>query len=128
MEILPIVAFGVVATVLLVVIRQTKPELAIVLSLDAGTILLLYFIPRIVEIFGLLQALAGRAGIRMDFLATLLKIMAIAYIAEFGAQISRDMGEGTLANKIELGGKILILLAAIPIIAAILQLVLKLLP
>ncbi len=128
MEILLIVAFGVVATVLLVVIRQTKPELAIVLSLDAGTILLLYFIPRIVEIFGLLQALAGRAGIRMDFLATLLKIMAIAYIAEFGAQISRDMGEGTLANKIELGGKILILLAAIPIIAAILQLVLKLLP
>ncbi len=128
MEILPIVAFGVVATILLVVIRQTKPELAIVLSLAAGTILLLYFIPRIVEIFGLLQTMASRAGIRMDFLATLLKIMAIAYIAEFGAQVSRDMGEGTLANKIELGGKILILLAAVPIIVAIMQLVLKLLP
>ncbi|MGQ0512778.1 SpoIIIAC/SpoIIIAD family protein, partial [Bacillus sp. D-CC] len=47
---------------------------------------------------------------------TLLTIIGIAYIAEFGAQITKDAGQGAIASKIELAGKILILVMAIPII------------
>ena len=53
---------------------------------------------------------------------TLLKIIGIAYIAEFGAQITKDAGQGAIASKIELAGKILILVMAIPILTVVMKL------
>jgi stage III sporulation protein AD len=61
-------------------------------------------------------------------LTTVLKIMGIAYIAEFGAQVCRDAGEGSTATKIEFAAKILVMVLALPIIVAILESVLRLLP
>jgi stage III sporulation protein AD len=57
-----------------------------------------------------------------------LKIIGIAYIAEFGAQIVRDAGQESIASKIELAGKVLILVLAIPIISIIIETVMKLMP
>ncbi|EGL16712.1 stage III sporulation protein AD [Paenibacillus sp. HGF7] len=64
----------------------------------------------------------------MVFLKTILKIIGIAYIAEFGAQIVRDAGQESIASKIELSGKILIMVMAIPIITVIIETVIKLFP
>lgn len=69
-----------------------------------------------------------QSGIDDVFLRTVLKIIGVAYIAEFGAQIVRDTGQESIASKIELGGKILILFMAIPIIRVIIETVLQLLP
>jgi stage III sporulation protein AD len=52
----------------------------------------------------------------------------MAYIVEFGAQISRDAGEDSIALKIELGGKVLIMVLAIPILLALMDLIIKILP
>nr|MDA8233783.1 stage III sporulation protein AD [Clostridia bacterium] len=49
-----------------------------------------------------------------------------AYIAEFGAQICRDAGEGAVASKIEFAAKVLVMILAIPIIIAILDTLVKL--
>ncbi|MNJ03061.1 Stage III sporulation protein AC/AD protein family protein [compost metagenome] len=62
------------------------------------------------------------------YLKTVLKIIGIAYIAEFGAQIVRDAGQESIASKIELAGKVLILVLAIPIISIIIETVMKLMP
>jgi stage III sporulation protein AD len=72
--------------------------------------------------------LAVRSNINMVFLKTILKIIGIAYIAEFGAQIVRDAGMEAIASKIELSGKILIMVMAIPIITVIVETVMKLMP
>ena len=50
------------------------------------------------------------------------------YIVEFGAQISRDAGEDAIASKIELAGKVIIMVLAIPIMLALLELIIKLSP
>ncbi|MBM7681587.1 stage III sporulation protein AD [Pullulanibacillus pueri] len=85
-------------------------------------------IGKINEIITMLQRLAVNAHLDLVYVKTILKIIGVAYIAEFGVQIARDAGQGALASKIELAGKILILVMAIPIITAIIKAVLGLIP
>ena len=128
MEIFKIVAAGILSTILILVIRQEKPELAILLSLTAGLIVFGYILLQIVDVFRLLQRMAAQAQVNLIYVDTIIKVVAIAYIGEFGAQICRDAGEGVMAKKIELGAKVIILLTAIPIFLAIMEALLGLLP
>lgn len=128
MEIMQIAGIGLVATVLAVTIRQSKPEMALMVSIAAGLMIFLQVLGKISSVIDVFKQLSERAGLHTIYLATLLKIIAIAYIAEFGAQICRDAGEGALAVKIEFAAKVLVLILAVPILAAVLQALLKLVP
>jgi len=85
-------------------------------------------VDQISEILLMLRKMAEGAHIQMVYLETMLKIIGIAYIAEFAAQISKDAGQGAIAAKIELGGKIVILALAVPILTAIIEAVISLIP
>ncbi|MBP7331610.1 MAG: Stage III sporulation protein AC/AD protein family protein [Firmicutes bacterium ADurb.Bin373] len=128
MDVLQIVAIGFIATVLIVVIRSQRPELAVLLSVAAGIIIFLLVLGKISSIMDIIKELANKAGINMVYMGTILKIIGIAYIAEFGAQICRDAGEGAIASKIEFAAKILIMVLAVPIVVAVLTMLLKLVP
>ncbi len=128
MEILQVVALGLMVAVFAVLLRRDRPELAMVLALGFGVIVFLMVLGKLSAIITLFQDVTQRAQLDELYLATLLKILGIAYIAEFGAQVCRDSGEGTVANKIELAGKVLILIMALPILAAILEVIVRLLP
>ena len=68
------------------------------------------------------------AGINLVYLQTLLRVIGIAYLAEFGAQVCRDAGEGSIASRIELAAKVIILVMAVPIVVEIMESILLLLP
>jgi stage III sporulation protein AD len=72
--------------------------------------------------------LASSANINLFYLTTILKIIGIAYIAEFGSQICKDAGEGSIAAKIEFAAKVLVMVLALPIIVAVLESILRLIP
>ena len=128
MEIIQIVGLGLIGAILAVIIRQQKPELALMLSIGVGVLLFLTVIGQISAVFNTLRDLASQANISMVYIGTILKIVGIAYIADFGAQICRDSGESALASKVEFAAKILVLVMAVPIIIAVLQALLKLMP
>jgi stage III sporulation protein AD len=128
MEIIQIVGLGLIGAILAVILRQQKPELALMLSIGVGVLLFLTVIGQISAVFNILRDLAAQANISMVYVGTILKIVGIAYIADFGAQICRDSGESALASKIEFAAKILVLVMAVPIIIAVLQALLKLVP
>ncbi len=128
MDILQIVAIGLIATVLVVVVKSQRPELAVLLSVTAGVVIFLMVLGKIGAIMDVVKDLASKAGLSMVYLGTILKIVGIAYIAEFGAQICRDAGEGAVAAKIEFAAKIIIMVLAVPIVVAVLQALLKLVP
>jgi stage III sporulation protein AD len=123
-----IVGLGLIATFLVLVLKEQKPAFAFLLVVFVGVTIFLFLIGQIQKIIAMLQQLAVNADLNMIYVKTILKIIGIAYIAEFGAQITRDAGQGAIASKIELAGKVLILLMAIPIITAIIQTVIGLLP
>ncbi|TCP52839.1 stage III sporulation protein AD [Tumebacillus sp. BK434] len=128
MEIIQIVGLGLAATILIVVLRGQSPQTAFLISLVTGVFIFIFLLDKISLVIHLLERLSVAAGVEMIFLQTILKIIGIAYIAEFGAQIAKDSGEGAIASKIELAGKILILVLALPIIQRIIELVMGLLP
>jgi stage III sporulation protein AD len=127
-EILQIVGIGFLATVLILVIREQKPMFAYLLAAFVGVTIFLAFVGKIDQVITVLEELADRSGIPSVYLKTMLKIIGIAYIAEFGAQIVRDAGLESIATKIEFAGKMLILVMAVPIISVIVETVLNLLP
>lgn len=128
MEMIQIVGLGLIATVLIMVVREQKPMFAFLLAAFTGLFIFLYVIGKIEAVITVLEDLANKSGIPSIYLKTVLKIIGIAYIAEFGAQIVRDAGQESVASKIEAAGKVFILVMAIPIIGAIIEMVIGMLP
>lgn len=128
MDILQIVILGLVVTVLIVIVRQQRPEYALQLSIMAGVIILALMLGKINSIITVMNQLANRANINLLYMETVLKIIGIAYIGEFGAQICRDAGEGAVAGKIEFAAKVIVMVLAIPIIIAVFDTLLKIVP
>ncbi|MFC4324023.1 stage III sporulation protein AD [Litchfieldia salsa] len=128
MEIIQIVGLGLVATFLALIIKEQKPTFAFMLVVFVGCVIFLFLVDQISDIIRMLEKIAINANVNMVYVETILKIIGIAYIAEFGAQITKDAGQGAIASKIELGGKILILAMAIPILTVIIETVINLIP
>lgn len=128
MEIIQVVGLGLLSTILILVIKEQKPLFAFLLAASTGIMIFLMLIGKIGMVVQQLESMAQAAGIQSIYLKTILKIIGIAYIAEFGAQVVRDAGQESIAAKIELAGKVLIMVLAIPIIGIIIETVMKLLP
>ncbi|WP_235194591.1 stage III sporulation protein AD [Shouchella xiaoxiensis] len=128
MEIVQLVGLGLIATFLALILKEQKPAFAFLLTMFVGAFIFLFLIDEIAQMIALISELAENANIHIVYLQTILKIIGIAYIAEFGAQIAKDAGQGAIASKIELAGKIFILVLAIPIIKAVIEMIIALLP
>ncbi|MBD7967936.1 stage III sporulation protein AD [Paenibacillus gallinarum] len=128
MEIIQIVGLGLIATILILIVKEQKPLFAFLIATTAGILIFMFVIGKIGAVLQVLERMAQSSGMDEIHLKTILKIIGIAYIAEFGAQIVRDAGQDSIASKIELAGKVLILVLAVPIISIIIETVLKLLP
>ena len=126
MEIVKIVAFAFIALSIVFLLRSNdKGVLAIQISTVVGILIFLFMITKITAVLQLLQQLALKANIDFVYLNTVFKILGIAYLASFCAEICRDAGEGNIASKVEFAGKILILVLSMPILMAVLQSILK---
>jgi len=128
MEIIQIVGLGFIVTLLILIIRGQRPEIAVQISITLATVIFLLVLAKIEVVLNLFRDLADKANISQMYLNTILKIIGIAYITEFGAQGCRDAGEGAVAGKIEFAGKVLVMVMAIPIIALVLETIVRLVP
>lgn len=128
MDIMKIVAIGIVGAILGVILREQKPELAIQLSIVTGLIIFILVLDKLNSVITVLKYFANKSNIDILYFSTILKVVAIAYISEFGAQVCRDAGEGSIASKIEFAGKVMIMIMAIPILAALMDVILKVIP
>lgn len=128
MGMVPIIGVALLAAVLLVLLRQAKPELAVPAGIAAGVVLFLLAMQQIGAVLDLVVGLLERAQLAGRFVTTLLQMIGIAYLTEFGAQICRDAGEHALGGKVELIGKLFILVLAVPILIAVLETLLDVLP
>ncbi|MBE5104188.1 stage III sporulation protein AD [Bacillus clarus] len=123
-----IVGLGLVATFLAAVLNQHKSSITSLFIVFIGSVMFLLLIDQIHSILQMIERVASEAKVSNVYVETLLKIIGIAYIAEFGAQITKDAGQGAIASKIELAGKILILVMAIPILTVVIETILGFLP
>src|SRR5690625_5092263 len=128
MDILQIVMLGIIASLLNMTLKDINATFAFFLILMTGIIILLVIIQHIGTVFNLITTLGEKANIDGLYMETILKIIGIAYITEIGANITKDAGLESVASKIELAGKIFILILAVPIITAVIEAILNFLP
>ena len=128
MEIIKIIGVGFTALIIIIILKQYKPEFAVYVSLIAGAIILFFVFSKLEGIINLLQDLASISGVSSQFLSILIKITGIAVLTEFAVSICNDSGESAIANKVDLGGKVVIVSLSIPIISSLLETVLKIMP
>ncbi len=128
MDILQIVVLGIVASILYIVLKDMNSSFAFFVIVITGVLIFLAIIKQIGVIFQLIESLGNKANIDGMYMRTILKIIGIAYIAEIGASLTKDAGLSSVAAKIELAGKIFILLLAIPIITAVIEAILSFIP
>ncbi len=114
-----ILGFCLAVLVILVVLRKERPEMALVVSLAAGTLLLLYLLSPLGQAFRLLRDLGIRAGVEAEFTGLILKIIGLAYLAELASSLARDAGEGALATKVEILAKVTMVVMSAPLIAGV---------
>ena len=128
MEIIKIIGIGITALIIIIILKQYKPEFAVYISIFAGIAILLLSLSQISGVINLLKDISSRASISSEFLGIILKITGIAILTEFAVSICQDSGESAIANKIDVGGKIIIITMSIPIISSLLETILKVLP
>ncbi len=128
MDIIKIIGIGLIALIIIIIVKQYRPEFTIYVSLVAGALILLMVMDKISGIIDLLTSLSNKTAINNEFLVLLIKITGIAFLTEFAVSICKDSGEVAIANKVDLGGKVIIISMSIPIIASLLETILKILP
>jgi stage III sporulation protein AD len=128
MDILQISGIALTGAVLAMVLKYKTPPMALMLSIAVGVVIFLLVLDKISAVIDILKQLSDRADISSVYLGTLLKIIGIAYIADFIAQICRDADQGAFAVKVEMAAKVMVLMLAVPVVVAVLQALLRLIP
>lgn len=127
-EVIKIIGIGMISLIIIIIIKQYRPEFAIYISIIAGILILVISLQKMGEIVSLIKSISDKAGINGEFLKIILKITGIAILAEFAVSVCKDSGESAIASKIEMGSKVIIISMSIPIISSLLELMLNILP
>jgi len=125
MDIFKIVGIGIAAAVLAVFLRNWRGEIALQISLVAVIVIFFALLPNVKTMFGVFQDISVKIGVDAKYLKVILKVIGVAYVTQFGAELCRDAGEGAIASKIEFGGKVMIVAMSVPIMYSFLEVVEK---
>ena len=126
MEISKIIALGLVGTVFSVLLKKENPQIAMLTAAATGILIFLMLCSPLGELMALLRETAKQAGVGEGYFGIVLKVIGIAYLTQFGAQLCADAGESAIASKIELAGKVLMMTAAAPVLTGLLETVMGL--
>ena len=122
-QIFQLVGVAFVTAVAAILVRSTKPELAVVVTIAGGIILLLFALEIFRGSISIFSEIADATGLNASIVKTLLKMVGIGYIIEFSAGVLHDFGQDSLADKLIFCGKIIILVLAVPTLESVLGLV-----
>lgn len=122
-QIFQLVGIAFITAVAALLVRGTKPELAVAITIAGSVILLLFIFEVFRESIGIFSEIAEMTGLDATIVKTLLKMVGIGYLVEFSAGVLNDFGQNSLADKLIFCGKILVLILAVPILESVLGLI-----
>lgn len=126
MEIIKIILIGILTCVASMVLKHIKPELSLIVTLSGGIVMLIMIINSLTNVVSSFSNVVAKTNVNTQLFSSVLKIVGIGYITEFGANICQDTGNSSLADKILLAGKVIILCFALPIVNSMLNIIIGL--
>ena len=128
MDIFKILGIGIITSILVVVVKQIKPELSIFVGIAGGLIIVFMIVATLLDIVNVFSTIATKSGLSNNLFVCLLKIIGIEYLTELASNVCIDSGSSGLADKMLLAGKIVILSMSLPVVMTILDIIIGLLP
>ena len=119
MEIVKLAGFALVAVVLITLLRQYAPAYAVLALTGCALVFLSVFALRVQPVLGWMRTLSG--SVDPEGFACLLKAAGIALLAQTAQDLCRDAGMSSLGTAVELGGRCLMLAAALPLFQKIME-------
>ncbi len=126
MEIIKIIGVGFITLIVTIMLKQYRKEFAFLAILMGGAIILFLSLDTLTGIIDFVRSL--NENYNNAFISILLKITGISILTEYAVSICKDSGESSIANKIDFGGKIIVISMSIPVISTALESLTKLLP
>lgn len=123
MEILSIAAVGIITAFVVLLLKDSRGDIALLIGITGGIIILLSVIEYFSTLFSFMDNLIQSAGIDSSVIRVLLKIIGVGYIADFSAGLVEESGSKALSEKIALAGKLIILVLTIPIIQLLFEII-----
>lgn len=114
MNIAGIAGVGIIGAILSLILKQYRPEFALPVSVLTGAFIFLAVLSGISPVVRLIEGIAERFGTELIYLGVLMKALAICYITQIAADSCKDAGEAAIAGKVEIAGKIAILIISVP--------------
>ena len=128
MDMAKMAGLGVAAAALCLTVRKQQPELAALCATAAGALLLLAALESLTAVRETFARVTALSGLQAGYLTVLLKVLGVAYLAELAAQACEDLGEGGLAKKVGLCGKLTLFALTAPMLVSLLEMILELAP
>ena len=119
MEVIKIVGVSIFAVIMIIILKNYRPEMALVLSIITGIGIMLYAISKMSSVINVLNDLVSKSGVNTVFFLIIIKVIGIAYIVEFGKNVCIDAGQSSIATKLEMAGKVVIVVLTIPLISSL---------
>lgn len=112
---------GVAGILTAMFMKEVKPSFAVWISMTTCLLIFFYAVNKISFLTDTLQSMREYIQLKDSYMAALLKIVGITYVADFSSNLCKDAGYGAIAGQIEFFGKISILTISAPIVLALLE-------
>ena len=126
MDLIAVAGIGLIASAVAVLLRQYKPEYAMVVSLAAAGLIFGLLVADLIPAFSMMRGLMDRVGFSGEYVRILIKCLGICFLCDLAGQICREAGQGAISAKIDLAGKTAVLLLTLPMFEQLLEIALSL--
>ncbi|MBQ7352070.1 MAG: hypothetical protein IJW59_04370 [Clostridia bacterium] len=126
MELIKVLIIGIVVSIIAMFLKSIKPEYSLLCVIVGSIIIILCMLNSLTTVFSFFENVIEKTGISYDLFLTMLKIIGIGYLVEFSANVCRDSGNSSIADKVILAGKLMIFIISLPIINNLFNMVLDL--
>lgn len=123
MAFLKIASIAIVALVTIILLKDIKAEYALIVTVVAGILLMTLFLEPMGQVIGVFSDLTAKAKLSPSIFNLLIKIIGIGYLTDYTSCLCDDFDAKSLGKKVELGGKLIILVMAMPIVQNIITLI-----
>ena len=121
MEMVRVLGVAVAGTLLAVTLARHNGGYGLLTGIATGVLLLVMLLGETEELEISLREMAGRGKLSSEYLSRVVRILGLACLTEAGSRICRDGGQGNIALKVELCGRVMILCAMLPAVREVLR-------
>lgn len=123
MMLVKLIGIALIGVVAVSVLRTAKPEFAAFAVIGTGIVMVITLLSSLQSAILAFDELVQKSGIDDRVFSAVLKIIGIGYLTEYSSSVATDAGCASVAQKLQLGGKIVIFLMSISVVTALVDVV-----